>query len=464
MEVNQEAPEQDVQLAAFYLYRSVLSALLEITSLRPRASMLLNRSEFWLLNQNLNEKVHIIREEIKAEFKSLGDSIRALPSAPAGQLPALPPAPADQLAEPWGEKEELSSQDDGSRSTVSVTDPPTSGVTSLGPSKNKHGAPRLTPGATLWNDKIILEEEIGEGGFAKVWRCRLVGSREPVIARIAQPEVSKDPTALARFQRGARIAATFNHPNIMDVLEPAGEENGLFFTVSRYIDGPSLHYAVLNNSIMITRDKYIGTLWAISNGVAALHRRGFVHGDLKPHNIILDWNGTPKIIDFDATLMTFDYDILTAPRLIGTPRYMAPEIVAQIEKRTFRNDAFTADVYALGLIGTFMFAPLEFDRYMYEEVALLEKTDIPETLRKTLSKALRHDPDERFLNAEHFAAALRKSSEPDAPLSYQNSSTLTLVISGHSESDSFQSIRSRILSMLTNENIKARVFVGDEDS
>lgn len=189
-----------------------------------------------------------------------------------------------------------------------------------------------------------FESLLGSGGMGRVYLARHVGLRRRCAVKVLSPRVSQlDFDYVERFQHEGRAAAALNHPNIV-VTHAIGEERGFHFLEMEYVPGGSLRQLVREEGplspIRATR-----LIERVAHGLAAAHRRGIVHRDLKSDNIMLTLAGVPKISDFGLAKTLHLSDAEEAAVLVGTPAFMAPELFAGAAAASGASD-----VYALGVI------------------------------------------------------------------------------------------------------------------
>lgn len=186
-----------------------------------------------------------------------------------------------------------------------------------------------------------VESLLGRGGMGAVYFGKHEVLETPVaIKLLPMAMVQWDPDQMERFLRGARAAARIDHPNVAAVLH-AGEENGYCYLITRYAEGESL------GDILMAQGRLeiaaaLRVLADAASGLAAAHRLGIVHRDVKPSNIIVADSGMAKLTDFGLARAAGDASVTAQSAIVGTPHYMAPE---QCEGRPL--DA-RADVYSLG--------------------------------------------------------------------------------------------------------------------
>jgi serine/threonine-protein kinase len=271
--------------------------------------------------------------------------------------------------------------------------------------------------------KYRIEGVLGQGGMGIVLfaRNKLTGKR--VAIKWLLPEQSTE-TSRERLLREAQIAASIEHPNVVDIYD-IGEHHGGLFLVMEYLPGRSLA-DVLALEGRLDADTLIGWMIPAMRGVHAAHFAGVVHRDLKPENIILseiDDRVVPKVVDFGVSKATGlsaipNSSLTRTGALVGTPHYMALEQVDgsnSIDART--------DVYAFGVIlYRALTGHLPFDGSSLGEVILkigtrdpsplrLYRPDLPDALDMVVRRAMSRSRQARHQDVAELAVAL----EPFAP-------------------------------------------------
>ena len=261
-------------------------------------------------------------------------------------------------------------------------------------------------------DGYQLEQVIGEGATGVVYAAwSAVG--EQVAVKVLRPELTQDQVARARFLREARIAASIRSRHIVPILSVGETAHTIFLVMPLYERGS------LRAAGPLTLGATVGLSGQIARGLDALHERAILHRDIKPSNILIDGHGSAALADFGLARMADSTRVTDAGTLLGTPHYLAPEVIAG-------GDATTqSDIYAFGcvLYECVTGQPPFRDARRPAELAfahLVEEPpdprqhhpDLPEDASLALMSALAKDPDERPTSATALARMLHLAHKP----------------------------------------------------
>jgi serine/threonine protein kinase len=290
---------------------------------------------------------------------------------------------------------------------------------------------REVPPARLGEFRIV--REIGRGGMGVVYEAEQASLRRRVALKVLPASMRGDPAILARFRREAEAAARLRHPGIVPVYS-FGEVGGTpFFAMELVEGGDSLAERIRARRAgqpagapaepTAYRRWAVETIARIADALAYAHSRGILHRDVKPANVILERDGTPRLTDFGLAL-DLEATSLTVPgESFGSPLYMSPE---QAFRREEPLDERT-DVYSLAVtLYELLLLRLPYPGTLRSEVFTALQTGrivpprdvdptLPEDLQRVLLKALRRDPRERYASAADFAADLRAVLEQRPP-------------------------------------------------
>jgi eukaryotic-like serine/threonine-protein kinase len=249
----------------------------------------------------------------------------------------------------------------------------------------------IAPGSAFAGYRV--EELVGRGGMGVVYRATDLSLERPVALKLIAPELARDERFRARFLKEPRLAAALDHPHVIPI-HAAGEHDGQLYLAMRYVEGNDLK-TLLEREGRLAPARTLAILAQIADALDAAHRRGLVHRDVKPANVLLDEDGHAYLTDFGVSKQVGGADTDTG-RVMGTLDYLAPEQI-----RGERVDGRT-DCYALAcaLYECLAGAP-PFRRQSEAETLWAHIQDPPPglpglpALDPVLQRALAKDRDER---------------------------------------------------------------------
>jgi len=279
---------------------------------------------------------------------------------------------------------------------------------------------------TLLAGRYVIEEVIGEGGMATVYRARHKLVDRPVAVKIMNPLLASDAIVRERFRREAKSAQKLAHPNIIEIFDQGDTEDGTCYIVMELLTGESLASVVQRGRLDV--DRAIHVMIQIARGIARAHDLGVIHRDLKPENIFLsrreDGSDLVKLLDFGIAKSRQDSRLTGQGELFGTPQYMAPE-------RILGSDTGgSSDIYALGVVffemltGELPFSAPDvatfFVKHMNEAAPSLREKNprVPAVLDALVRGMLEKDPKDRPVDAHRIhqdLLALIEEREAPAP-------------------------------------------------
>lgn len=194
--------------------------------------------------------------------------------------------------------------------------------------------------------RYVLEEVIGQGGMATVYRARHALVDRTSAVKLVSPLLARDAVVRERFRREARSVQKLAHPNIVEVQDQGVTSDGTSYIVMEYLEGSSLAALILRGAVPVERA--LGIMIQLARGIARAHDLDVVHRDLKPENVFLtqreDGSDLIKVLDFGIARSLQDPRLTEQGELFGTPQYMAPERIANADSGP------STDLYALGVM------------------------------------------------------------------------------------------------------------------
>jgi serine/threonine protein kinase/tetratricopeptide (TPR) repeat protein len=292
--------------------------------------------------------------------------------------------------------------------------PPAKDISSIPTGNRKTPVDEIIRGG-IFAGRYEVIEKLGEGEMGIIYRVEDKKIKEEVALKIIRPEIAADRRTIERFSNELKIARKIVHKNIGRMYD-LNEEEGTHFITMEYVPGKDL-----KSLIRMTKQMSVGTAIRIAKqicqGLAEAHRIGTMHRDLKPNNIIIDKQGTARIMDFGVARSLKIRGVTGPEVIIGTPEYMSPE---QAEKDDIDQ---RSDIYSLGVILYEMTTgqvPFQGDTPL--SIAAKHKTEmvpeprtfnaqIPAALSRVILKCLEKNKEKRYQRAEDAFADLKKIEE-----------------------------------------------------
>jgi serine/threonine protein kinase/signal recognition particle receptor subunit beta len=266
----------------------------------------------------------------------------------------------------------------------------------------------------------VVLTKLGEGGMGSVYLARHETLGTDFVVKTLKPTRSGNPVSVKRFFAEARATARLAHENVVQVQDVGTTKDGLHYMIMQYVDGETLEARVKEGGRMEAAEA-LGIVGQIARALKATHAAGVIHRDVKPQNIILTRAGQVKLIDFGLARDVSEQQRLTRPGgIVGTPAYMAPEVIArsgQIDGRV--------DLFALGLTTYFLltgetpFSGTDIHDLFLGKARLqapeVFAPDLPGGYRLVLERLLAHDRETRYASADALLTDLRRLEAGQEP-------------------------------------------------
>jgi serine/threonine protein kinase len=269
-----------------------------------------------------------------------------------------------------------------------------------------------------------VEEELGRGGMGVVYRAEDLALRRPVALKVLLPHLLDDSAARARFQREIQTTVAIEHPHVVPVYA-AGIEDGNFFIAMRFVEGRDLG-DLLHGESQLQHKRVLRLIGQVASALYAVHVKGVVHRDIKPQNVLI-WNpGEPDehafLTDFGIAKALGDVQTITRMGVLGTPGYMAPEVLDGLPA-TPACDQYALAVVAFELLtGRMPFDDDDEIRNLPVPLAAYAR-GVPEQLKATIERALSPDPKQRFDDVRAFVM-----SDEAAYMAFQRSQAISTTV------------------------------------
>jgi beta-lactam-binding protein with PASTA domain len=262
---------------------------------------------------------------------------------------------------------------------------------------------------TMIDGRYRVLERLGSGGMADVYCAEDTELGREVALKLLYRRFAEDAEFVERFRREASSAAGLQHPNIVGVFD-RGEWDGTYYIAMEYLRGHTLKQLVREHGAM-PPDLAVDITIQVLRAAKFAHKRGIVHRDIKPHNVILDEEGRAKVTDFGIARAGAS-DMTETGSIMGTAQYLSPE-QAQGQPVSPRSDLYSIGVMLYELLT----GKVPFDAESPVTIALKHVSEppvppsrlnpaVPPALDAVVLRALEKEPARRFADADGFAAAL----------------------------------------------------------
>src|SRR5215218_3725771 len=268
--------------------------------------------------------------------------------------------------------------------------------------------PALAPD-TLVDGRYRVIGRIGSGGMTDVYEAEDTQLGRRIALKLLYRRFAEDAEFVERFRREASSAAGLNHPNVVQVFD-RGQWDGTYYIAMELLEGRNLKQIVREHGALEPA-LAVDLVLQILKAERFAHRRGVVHRDIKPHNVIVDEEGRAKVTDFGIARAGAS-DMTETGSIMGTAQYLSPE-----QAQGHPVDA-RSDLYSIGIVlYELLTGTLPFDAESPVTIALKQvseeplpprqrKPAVPPALDAVVLRALQKAPADRYQDADQFIAAL----------------------------------------------------------
>lgn len=261
--------------------------------------------------------------------------------------------------------------------------------------------------------RYTIQEEIGRGGMARVYRAQDSQLKRTVAIKVLLPQLAVDPEFAQRFEREAVTAANLRHANIVTIYD-VGEQDGLRYIAMEYVRGRTLH-AIIDERGALGLGYALTIVGPVAAALDYAHRQGAVHRDIKPQNIMIDVDGRVLLTDFGIAQPpeSGSGERLTRTGIfMGTPEYISPE-QASAQRVDGRSDLYSLGIATYEVItGKVPFSgatPQLIVAHAQKPPPPIttQDSDLPLELDRVMARILAKRPDQRYASGAEFIDDLR---------------------------------------------------------
>ena len=275
-------------------------------------------------------------------------------------------------------------------------------------------------------NRYEVVQHIGQGGMADVFLAIDTILNRHVAIKILRSDQSTDAISILRFEREAQAATTLAHPNIVEIYD-VGEYKNHHYIVMEYVAGKTLKKVIRDRAPLLNLEA-VDTMKQLTSAVAEAHKRGIIHRDIKPQNVIVKSDGSLKILDFGIATAKGSAQLTQANNVMGSVHYLAPEL-AKGEPASPQSD-----IYALGIVFYEMLTgdvPFKADQavqialqHMREPMPSVRKANpnVPQSVENIIIRATAKNPKLRYQSCDEMLKDLEKCMSPE----HQNDKPLSL--------------------------------------
>lgn len=273
--------------------------------------------------------------------------------------------------------------------------------------------------------RYLLEELVGEGGMANVYRAMDLKEQRTVAVKILKEECTESEEMVRRFKNESKAISILNHPGIVKVYDVSVTDK-IQYMVMEYVDGITLKEYLSLRGGPLTWKETLHFITQVLEALSHAHSKGVVHRDVKPQNIMLQSNGQVKLMDFGIARFSQAENYALGDKAIGSVHYISPE-----QAKGMPTDA-TTDIYSVGVMMYEMLSgklPFESNsavsvaiKQISDEAVPLSKLmpDLPTGLSEICCKAMAKDHRDRYQSAPAMLEAIRQfKQDPSIQFEYK---------------------------------------------
>lgn len=285
-------------------------------------------------------------------------------------------------------------------------------------------------GASLTFGNYVILDKLGQGGMGVVLKAEHQRMRRVVALKVLSPNAVKTPDAVRRFEREVQAAAKLEHPNIVTAYD-ADKANTMTFLVMQFVDGDDLA-AIVKKRGPFPLDRAVDCVLQAARGLEFSHKRGVIHRDIKPHNLLLGKDGVVKILDMglarieDPMGQSPEASLTETGTVMGTIDYMSPEQALDTKTANARSD-----IYSLGCTLYYLLtgaAPYPADTLMqrllaHREAPIPQLPNVSSAVQAIFRRMVAKKMEERYSSMTEVIADLQRclTASPTLPVAVVDS-------------------------------------------
>lgn len=276
-------------------------------------------------------------------------------------------------------------------------------------------------GTTIRSLKII--SKLGEGGMGVVYLAEHIILKKRFAVKSLSTALSGEPQFRERFFREAQNQALISHPNIVQAVD-FFEEKGQYFLVMEYVEGKELGELIKSEG-KLSEQEALSLFKDILAGLSFAHKKGVIHRDMKPSNILIDETGRARITDFGIAILAGGKRLTSTGVPVGTAEYMSPEQIKHPQAINKQSDIYSAGLVLYEMLTGYLPFEGETDFSIQEQQVnsplpdpRLKNPAISSALAQCIQKATQKDPAKRFQDCAAFLDCL-KNCEPSPVRPFQ---------------------------------------------
>ena len=258
-----------------------------------------------------------------------------------------------------------------------------------------------------------IQEQLGQGGMASVYKAYHPALDRYVAIKVMDAALSKEPDFIERFKREARVIAKLDNPHIVPVYD-FDEHNGQPYIVLKFIDGPTLKDRM--KSAPLSKPEIMKVVSSVGDGLEYAHKRGVLHRDTKPSNVLISSDQKIYLTDFGLARLVESTSSLTGDMIIGTPHYISPEQAMNADKLDEGTDIYSFGVMIYEMVvgclpfdADTTFTVIEDHIYKTPPLPTSIKPDIPTDVEQVIMMALAKKRDDRQAKVADLVKAFKKA-------------------------------------------------------